>query len=294
MLHAAIAKKIAKPLVFVKLISDRRGTTVVKLVDTSTSESNPTYYALKFSEANSDTAKLIENEALVLQDLTNFTDGLYCDSGEFDNQAYLLTKWLEGRRLVDVVRDVKSIADRCERRVGWLELALNLTKKVHELHTLDYLHYDIQPEHFREIDGKLQLFDFGLSCMGDSINILYKGALIHYQSPEVCNYIVQESKIIQYDIISEIYSVAATLFVLYTNKTVMDYDHKPSLNEKWQIIATGTPRTFKEVEAEAFPELEAVLQACLVPDRDKRMADLSEVIMALEDILTVHESTDKE
>ena len=187
MLYSAISKKIAKPLVFVKLISDRRGTTVVKLVDTSTSESNPTYYALKFAEANSDTAKLIENEALILQDLTNFTDGLYCDSGEFDNQAYLLTKWLEGRRLVDVVRDVKSIVDRCEREVGWLELALTLTKKLHDLHNLGYLHYDVQPEHLREINGKLQLFDFGLSCKENNTNVLYKGALVHYQSTETCN-----------------------------------------------------------------------------------------------------------
>ena len=68
----------------------------------------------------------------------------------------------------------------------------------------------------------------------------------------------------------------------------MDYDHKPPLKEKWQIIATGTPRTFEEVEAEAFPEFEAVLQACLNPDRDKRVADLSKVIVALEAILRIH------
>ena len=273
-------------MTFVKLISDRRGTTVVKLVDTSTPKTNPTYYALKFSEANSDTAKLIANEALVLQDLREFTSNLYQDSGEFDNQAYLLTKWLDGRKLVDVVRDVKSLADRREREVGWLELSLKLTKKLHELHTLDYLHYDIQPEHFREIDGNLQLFDFGLSFHKNITNVLYKGALVHYQSPETCNSILQYSKTIQYDKLSEIYSLAATLFVLYTGKTVMNYDHKPPLKEKWQIIATGIPRTFEEVEAGAFPKFEAVLMACLNADVNQRIQSLDEVIDRLEAIST--------
>lgn len=160
----AISEKIAKPLAFDKLISDRRGTVVIKLVDSCSSESEPAYFALKFCDAKSDTAKVIQNEVTVLQDLTEFTNDLYCDSGEFFGQSYLLTKWLSGRRLIDVVREIKAIDDLRERQLGWLELTLNLIKKVHELHTLDYLHYDIQPEHFRIVDGDIQLFDFGLSC----------------------------------------------------------------------------------------------------------------------------------
>jgi len=98
----------------------------------------------------------------------------------------------------------------------------------------------------------------------------------------VCNYILQENKIIEYDIKSEVYALAATLFFLYTEQTVIGYDFKLPLKEKFGIIATGKPRTFEEVRAEAFPEFEAVLQACLNPDLDKRVSGLSEVITALE------------
>jgi len=155
-------------------------------------------------------------------------------------------------------------------------------QKLHNLHTLSYLHYDVQPEHFRIVDNEIYLFDFGLSCKINKTNVLYKGGLIHFQSIEVCNYVLQENEIIDYNIKSEVYAHASTLFFLYSEQTVVDYDFELSLKEKLDIIAKGKPRTFEEVRVEAFPEFEAILQACLNPDLDKRISDLSEVITALE------------
>ena len=302
MLFTAISEKLGIPLTFCPENIFDGTPMVLQLVDTSTSETDPTYYALMFVEDDSETAKLIENAALVLQDLREFTDDLYCDSGEFNGQTYLLMKRLKGREWFRVVNEVKSIADSQERKVAWLELSLNFVKKVHELHSLGYLHGKIGAGNVRVIDDELRLFNFKYSCLESKATTFYRRASGYSHLPEVCSYVLQTSditdynwrtvngyvekdkKIIPYDKRSEIYSVVETLYLRYTNTTPIDLDHDPSLKEKFEITAVGKVRSFEEAKAEAFPEFEAVLMSCLHPDPDKRPTDLSEVIVALENI----------
>ncbi len=274
----AISQKLARPLMFSKEISDRRGTVVLKLVDSEADD----YFALKFSKMSSYAADVIANEAKNLQSFQKFNNRFYWDSGIIDGFSYVLTKWLDGERLGSVSKSIRSIADGQQRKHAWLDLSLNLAQKVGDLHQLGYLHYDIQPEHFRFIDDKAYLFDFGLSYQADKTNPLYKGGLVHFQSPETCRSLLEEQQAIHYDMQSEVYAFAATLFFLYTEHTVMSYDSELSLEEKRKAIAKGTPRCFTDVGAEAYPEFENVLQAGLECDLEKRFSNLADFVTNLE------------
>jgi hypothetical protein len=76
-------------------------------------------------------------------------------------------------------------------------------------------------------------------------------------------------------------------FFLYTGKTAIAYGEsieEDSFHQKLSAIIEGRFRSFSQVRAEPFPELEQVLMKCLARDRSMRYQTFDALLTALEKI----------
>ena len=168
--------------------------------------------------------------------------------------------------------------------------------KVAELHALGYLHGDLQPDHFRWVDGTVQLLDFALTHRTDE-DFDYPGALVHFSAPEVCAQQLAGSSPghcspghdspVRYDEQAELYSLAAVVFFLYTGQLSVYYgneDAKLDLEKKRERIAQGHRATFAGAGAEPGSGLERILEKCLSADKRARYGSVAEAAHDLYDL----------
>ena len=271
-----------------QILFDRRGSLVLKI------EINKEISLVKVTDVNfehpifskNDKEIIVEKEANILKHLkeqqTSF--GYYIANGVVENYHWLLMQYIEGESIVKILKRFFSESPSIEEaQRKTIELFANVLQKVNELHKLSILHGDIQPAHFKiDEKGVVHILDFGLSRFTTEKQVLYAGALAHFVSPEVAKGMLEKSKFIEYDIYSEIYAIAATLFYLYTRKEPVDYGNpKASFLEKLKAISNNRLLTFKDVEAEPFPILEKVIQKGLMKEKSDRYDSVEAILTNL-------------
>jgi DNA-binding helix-hairpin-helix protein with protein kinase domain len=93
----------------------------------------------------------------------------------------------------------------------------NMLHKVIELYELGYLHGDLQPNHFIiDAAGGYHMIDLETAFRMNDPESSYRGALVHYVSPEIADGMMNGNESIPLDVVSEIYSFAAVVFFLAT------------------------------------------------------------------------------
>lgn len=249
----------------------------------------PGAYAFKYVEPLPDALEAefgyrrltVENEVAVLDDLREYNGGLLVDSGSMPGRSWLRTRWLSGPSVGQGARQTRARFrdpnSRTAAKQELLALIYAVFKTVADLHERGYTHGDLQPAHFL-IDGdRLALVDFGLARGPGALPVPYRGALVHFVSPEVAAGMRAKSEDIPYDTLAEVYSAGAVAFHVYTGNTATDYGagpgtDKPPFAEMLARIEQGgeARRTFAAAEAPPFPELEGVLERCLARDRAAR------------------------
>ena len=255
-------------------VSNRRGAKLLKLWG------GERYFGLKLANgAESSLAR----EAAVSKELESFTR-TYIGSGTYEGVAWLLLDWVAGQSVYRYVKQLRSDSG-LDAELKLVELFALMALSVADLHTFGYLHGDLQPDHFRIIDGKVHLLDFALAHRADE-PFNYPGALVHFSAPEVCRQQL-ESKPVRYDVQAELYSLASVLFFLYTGQLSADYGGEIKsldLEGKRARIALGHRNTFASTGCEPFAELEQVLEKCLAFDKQERYSSAADVAQTLREL----------
>ena len=121
---------------------------------------------------------------------------------------YFVMDYVDGRSLLDVVREVGPLAP--ERVIA---LGIALCRGVEAIHRSGKLHRDIKPNNLlvsvQDGEERLTILDFGLSKNMDATEFTRAGTPF-YVAPEVCMGGVPDRR-------SDVYSAAVTLFVLATS-----------------------------------------------------------------------------
>lgn len=260
-------------------ITHQRGTTVVKVKD-----DDGLVRALKVAEMDCTTADVLYNPTIVLKQeikvLQALANPLYVSSGHYNGAPWLTTHWVEGRSAKDHLLELLAVTSGPkERKAIALELFISLTEVVEELHSQGFTHGDLQSNHFRCSFGKKPvLIDFGLARHSSDHSFNYEGALVFFNAPEVSKRKLEGRRDRVLDLISEIYSLGAVLFFVYTGKPLVKYIEGEDING---AIARGDKVTFDDAGATAFPELEEILSRMTKLDRRERYSSLREVLFDL-------------
>lgn len=234
-------------------------------------------------------AERIRREASLLRELGALAAHQFAAAGELDDGSWLLTRSVKGRSATEVSREIARRDER-DNRQAMLKLIILLLDHVANLHRQGYLHGDLQPPHFFiDDEQKVTLIDFELGRKIGEKDVYYRGALVHFNAPEIAERMLLDDDCIEYDRLSEVYSAASVMYSIYTSKPSTNYpseDHKSLPRAvKLRCIVNSERRTFAEAGAPEFPELESVLDSCLVADRSQRCPDLDHAIEALQQLL---------
>lgn len=233
-------------------------------------------------------AKSLMREANILERLQQHTSHAYIGHGVDMGITWLLTSWLEGRNLYEVANSVRashiSDIDKQERLLNVCYLCL---QQYARLHKVGYLHGDIQGKHVIFLDEiNLALLDFEFArAIGDN-GIYYPGGFAHYVPPEVARQMLEKNLRVPYQITSEIYSLAALCYLVYTGYSYIDINELSSKREKLSMIANkNAPRfTLGALENTTDPFL-LILKECLYFSQERRPKDLSEVCYRVSELI---------
>lgn len=252
-------------------VTNRRGAKMLKVLD------GDQLFGLKIT---TDSETSLSQETQVLQSLPEFTQHLYVDSGCFESSEWLLQHWIEGQ---SVHSYIKKLPDDSERNSYLLQLFISMFAKIAELHKLGYLHGDLQPAHFRMNNNSIFLLDFAMTHrMNEPFD--YRGAFVHFSAPEICDQQLAERYPVSYDEQSELYSLASTIFFLYTEQISPNYGNegmKANLKQKLERISQGHRNTFSNTECQPFEALERILEKCLAFNKEERYVTVAEALQDL-------------
>lgn len=229
-------------------------------------------------------ANTIQNEGTVLQEIK---DPSFVTSGTHSDYVWLLRIWLSGVTSSDYTAYVRQNPS-AENQTRFVQDLIKMLDKVVDLDKMGYLHGDLQPAHFLFLPNQeVQLLDLETAYKKGE-NHDYKGALVHFVSPEVANAMLQKTNA-PLDEKTEVYAFGATAFFLYSDVVPIAYseDHTNTdyksfpFEKKLKQIVQGRRRSFQSVGVTPFPQLEQILSRCLALSRDKRYANFSEVLLEL-------------
>lgn len=247
-----INSAINQPIELIETITDRRGAQTAKV------------------EVAGETMLLkvgVGNEQMVMAAYPEVTGNRLKYSGD----TWMLCRWLAPTKLKLPNQTL-------------VEVYAQMADLVAQVHAQGIVHGDLQPAHFlREQSGALQLLDWQLAHKPGEA---YGGAFVHFSAPETCA-LQLENRPVEYDFLAEQYSLAACIFALHTKQVPADYgayQNEPQsmpLEYNRARIRDGFKRSFAEVGAAPFPELEAVLATAMSASPAQRFTSVSTMANAL-------------
>ncbi|WP_280721592.1 hypothetical protein [Kitasatospora sp. MAA4] len=234
-------------------ITDRRGSVIWKATGTASTVA----IKLGTGEAGEVTAR----EASVLDQLPGYT----VTAGRAAESVWYVTPWLVGPSTWKVFQEARKGATG---RPQALAEAVDLCRAVAELHTLGWVHGDLQPQHGIHTDGGVKLIDFAWSWHRDTTpwNI-FEGAMVHLMAPELADWIATGPQPVRTSVAADVYALAGVLWTCATGDWPLDYqaggiDRKEAGPEGLRdAIATGE---LPLVSANPWPELQDVLRPVLL------------------------------
>jgi tRNA A-37 threonylcarbamoyl transferase component Bud32 len=246
-------------------------------------------YALKVYSKENDKEQTFRNSTLlneiqVLKGLDN-SFNYYYDSEDNENYTWLLTYWIDG---IDSNKFLKELTNKKD-----VYTSINkIVQKFIKLYDVGYLHGDIQPKHIKlTSEGNVEILDFGLARKTNDSGQIYKGGLVHFNSPEIAEAMLGENENIEYNLSSEIYFLGSVLFYNLTGYTSTDYgstDYKSiPFKTKLEYIINGNRNSFKSTNYLKLPELEQILDTMLEPNPINRPMDLASISKKMERLITM-------
>jgi serine/threonine protein kinase len=195
-----------------------------------------------------------------------------------------LAEWLRRYKVVGVAQAVEFILQACDA--------------ISEAHDSGIVHRDVKPANLFAVDRgnghpRIKVLDFGISktepivsaTMGPESNgpsppTTGERTIIGsplYMSPE------QMESARDVDARTDIWALGVTLYQLLTGKVPFE---GTTLLQVYSKIIAGPPSSVRESASDVPPALESIVLKCLERDRARRYATVSELVAALEDVVS--------
>jgi len=218
-----------------------------------------------------------ENEAAILNRLSNEVNPKLIKNGEHNGNTYLILEKIEHTPLLELV-------GRLRTKLQWKELVRIMKDIViayNHLHKEGVYHIDINPRNLLiNTAGKIYIIDFGLSGFIENKAHIIPGA--DYFSPPEVLALYNGGGIPKWSLHCEQYSIAALIYYLYTGKNYINFSFEGEVMRRQ--LAEEPVRSFKEQGLAPFDELEKILFKCLQKDPKLRYPGLDELIADLDSL----------
>lgn len=189
------------------------------------------------------------------------------DFGEEGGRAYLVMELLQGESLTKVMAQEKPLP--LEQR---LDMMLQVCEGLGFAHARSIVHRDVKPANlFLTTEGQVKVLDFGVARIAQS-NLTRAGLIVgtpDYMSPEQVRGEVVDQR-------SDIFSTGAVFYQLLAGRKPFAAKSLPMV---LQLVATADPAPL--TEAEAPPELAAVVKRALEKDPKQRYQHMQEMVADL-------------
>ncbi|MEC7985238.1 MAG: protein kinase [Myxococcota bacterium] len=188
-----------------------------------------------------------------------------------DNMVFMVMELLNGGSLMDRLEDHGALPPKLA-----VEAAIEISKSISHAHKNGVIHRDIKPHNILiSEDGILKMTDFGIARIEDgSVGVTKTGAVmgtVAYMAPE------QRISAKRASVVSDIYALAATLYVLLTVGNPIEI----FLEEEQDIL-------FKDLD----PDIVTLLKKGCHQNQKERYQTTEEWIEALEKLLELLEEPD--
>jgi serine/threonine protein kinase len=195
-----------------------------------------------------------------------------------DGKPFMVLEYLHGQSLAQLMEHNPALDPTEAVRIVSLTL-----RGLAAVHDAGIVHRDLKPENLflvSDADGSFpKLLDFGVSRrVGLASDITQEGALIgtpDYMSPE------QARGDRDIDLRTDVYSMGVILYETITGRLPFEAERMGDLIRK--ITSGERPPTVAELRPDLPPELSAVVERAMAPDREARFSDARQMRYALID-----------
>ena len=200
------------------------------------------------------------------------------DHGHADGLQYIVMEHLEGETLLTKLKDGPLPTRR----------ALSITRQVllalAHAHAQGIIHRDVKPENVMLVKGgtRAVLIDFGLASIADEAALTGKGICLGSPS-----YLAPERLLGQpHDTRTDLYAVGVILYEMVAGIRPFAGD---SPEETMRLAIHRPPRPLRAVRRNVPSTLDHVIRRALAKDPARRFADAEEMLLALGDVPTDEE-----
>jgi serine/threonine-protein kinase len=201
------------------------------------------------------------------------------DVARLDSGApYVVMEYLEGKNLAAVLDTRGRLAEKLA-----VDYVLQACEALAEAHRIGIIHRDLKPENLflaEFPDGRraIKVLDFGISKMVGTTVAMVSGSRLtnpssamgspHYMAPE------QMAAASDVDSRADIWALGTILHQLVTGCFAFDGASLPAV---CAAVLQSDPVPVRDFIADLSPGLEQTILACLVKDREHRIADVAEL-----------------
>lgn len=203
--------------------------------------------------------KLFANEARLAGELTHPNIVQVFDSGETDDNAYIVTEYLRGAEALGMHTRLGSLLP--QRRV--VEILFACARALDYAHGRGVVHRDIKPSNILLMpDGTPKLIDFGIAVMSLTGTQTVTGLVgsPSYMAPEQ----VRDGTA---SVHSDIYSLGVVGYELLSGKRPF---YGENLSHLVHQIIYATPRPLVRLRSSVAPELEAAISCAMEKEPTRR------------------------
>ncbi|MGW6262427.1 protein kinase domain-containing protein [Streptomyces sp. NPDC055085] len=223
-----------------RLLFNRKGSMVWKV------ESDRGHYAVKLGYPIQETpgwayqpwtACAPAREGVVLQHL-GFVDIAY---GEWEHGTWNIQPWYEGPDLYQVWRLCRRPGSSIAPHTS---VALECVEALAELHSMGWVHGDVQPAHLIIGPERTCLIDLALARGGrvpKAYDFPFRGCLVHYEAPEIARSMLATG-VAEGTKEADIYALGASLLFSATGRRAMEYAEDAPQAVQRAAVANGQRR----------------------------------------------------
>jgi serine/threonine protein kinase len=200
-----------------------------------------------------------------------------------DGATYFLMEFLEGVPLTNLLSKTEPLP-----LPRLLNIAIQLTEALGSAHEAGIVHRDLKPDNIFLIrhgaeEDFVKVLDFGIAKATTATGQLTQAGQVfgtpHYMSPE-------QAAGRDVDPRSDVYSLGVILFELTTGKLPFDADNFMSILTQHMYKLPPRMQDVESIRKDIPPELEAIIQRCLLKDPSARYHSMRELGQDLERLLS--------
>ncbi|HEX5108729.1 MAG TPA: protein kinase [Vicinamibacterales bacterium] len=234
-----------------------------------------------------------DREAQVLATLNHPNLGIIHELKEVNGAKYLILELVEGETLAERIEHGTIPVDQA------LDIALQIARGVQAAHDKGIVHRDLKPANVKITpEGRVKVLDFGLAKIHESAaadqNLSYSPTLsgghpssglvigtAAYMSPE-------QARGKELDRRADVWAFGCILFEMLTGRQL--FPTGETVSDTLAGILVGEP-DLKALPATTPPKIRALLERCLRKDERRRLRDIGDARVALEEARSESEAT---